>query len=1420
MGGAKRGLRWIKRIVLGLLALSVVAIIVGLIAIHTDWGRDLARKQVESALASSFPGGAKVGVVEGSILGTLTVHDLELDGLDGKPFIVVKTARIRIALAPLVRHIARIELVELDDVLIDKHPQPARPPEIPEVPKPPSAWSVELPDIAVTHARIHVATETRTIDVVDVDATASLSIDTGAITVAARAAGAWSGRKVDATAIVRYVRGTVALPFAEATVGKASVLGMGVHVGSEIDGVVSAWIPAETAKALAAIELPGDVALLASAHAGAVDAQARMASATVRAVVQANLAAKSAQGLVIADVRDGAALDRRFAGSGIVTASVDASMDHVRGIVTLDGVRPVDPMLFGPASIRGKTLVAVDASLTNAWLFIEAGFDLGRGHATVIAELTRAKDGAIAIVKSNLIATARKIGARKTDLSIAYISANARASGPLWPKPELHVVGMLGGDELRFAKTAIETVDVRFDATRSATTHVDVTGVRQGPRLLGSVSLDAHGTLDANNVITAEIDSHTITTAANGVWSGAGGHVVVDLPTVTVRDFRTGNADGTVVVNAAYAKDTSDLDGSVDAKNVSLATLAPGLKGTVGAKLTIARHGGRWSGGGTVTGKNLELPNRPLFDVDGKLAVAGRRVTVDATATSQAGTVTIVADVDGPNDLTDGAAWQRLERRALRTVSVELAHVDGTKLGATGIADGKVALTAKDATGEIRVREIQTKAGAIDGKVAFASRGTDVAATITANLEAVDTFDGAIVVALPAHVFDPAAWQALGRGVVRSATFHAHPVDVDPKMLARLHVVTPYHGRVEATVVVTEGVKDVTAAVDVTRIGGGLVKQPVDVHLEGTIDDHTAHVAMTGKTGAITFVTAAGSAPFDVDHPRDLLTAPITGTIEIPSTPAKDLAAILGRNDVSAGKLEGTITVAGIVSVPTGDLKLTADGVTIPASVSGRPPAKLEKLVATGHWGGVSGEVDINGTEGGGGILHLAARGRPDQLATLAASFEAARFDIAPFAAFMPGALAGARGVVDASLVLKGFDPDTGDLRGMLQIHGGRLPLSSLLGTMRAAEVELSIAGHKVNAKLDAKLGKGTIKGTGTVVLVGSTPSKAEADVTLAQISLIRAFQPTIDARITATFAHGPSQWTGNIVVSKGHVLVASAGGAKLLDVGAPDDMIFVDKVVAPTTSVLTRPPPSRPWLIAAIEIKPTTIDILQDQLEVRGGASGKLTMSLGQGSVGLDGEIDAQRGDIDLLGSRSLLDHGSLVFDGTIDPLLDVRVIRELGDLTITADITGRLSDPTPQLSSDTGSYTQGELYSFFLGGQPSGDRSEVGQAAIAAGAGIASSVVSKQLNQRLFSKLFPHTDLKFNYEAASASSSDAIRVGFWYNRRIFLAGRSHFAESRVDENQYEGILELHLTTDSLIQANVGDRGYDGADYVRRYRW
>ena len=103
-----------------------------------------------------------------------------------------------------------------------------------------------------------------------------------------------------------------------------------------------------------------------------------------------------------------------------------------------------------------------------------------------------------------------------------------------------------------------------------------------------------------------------------------------------------------------------------------------------------------------------------------------------------------------------------------------------------------------------------------------------------------------------------------------------------------------------------------------------------------------------------------------------------------------------------------------------------------------------------------------------------------------------------------------------------------------------------------------------------------------------------------------------------------------------------ATGGAALLDVNAPSDVTFVDAPIK-VTPLLQRPPPDRPWLVARVELKLTSVDVFQDEFQVRGGISGKVTVSAGEGAIGLEGTIDADRADIDLLGARSELDHGSV---------------------------------------------------------------------------------------------------------------------------------------------------------------------------------
>ncbi|HEV7556493.1 MAG TPA: hypothetical protein VGO00_13600, partial [Kofleriaceae bacterium] len=106
----------IKRIVLGLAAVVVLSIAFVVIAIHTDWGRDIARRQVEKVLADVFVGGGHIGKLEGSPFGELVARDVVLDGPDGKPAFSIGTLHVKVQLLPLIHHHAVIDEFVAEDV--------------------------------------------------------------------------------------------------------------------------------------------------------------------------------------------------------------------------------------------------------------------------------------------------------------------------------------------------------------------------------------------------------------------------------------------------------------------------------------------------------------------------------------------------------------------------------------------------------------------------------------------------------------------------------------------------------------------------------------------------------------------------------------------------------------------------------------------------------------------------------------------------------------------------------------------------------------------------------------------------------------------------------------------------------------------------------------------------------------------------------------------------------------------------------------------------------------------------------------------------------------------------------------------------------------------------------------------------------
>src|SRR5204862_6493731 len=110
----RRALRWLKRIVIGTLVLTVVVVAVALVVVHTDWGRDLIKRRVEAALAKFFPGGLTIERIDGSPLGDLEITGVKIGHVNKHTSFAVGKITANLALTSLLSKEVELEKLVLE----------------------------------------------------------------------------------------------------------------------------------------------------------------------------------------------------------------------------------------------------------------------------------------------------------------------------------------------------------------------------------------------------------------------------------------------------------------------------------------------------------------------------------------------------------------------------------------------------------------------------------------------------------------------------------------------------------------------------------------------------------------------------------------------------------------------------------------------------------------------------------------------------------------------------------------------------------------------------------------------------------------------------------------------------------------------------------------------------------------------------------------------------------------------------------------------------------------------------------------------------------------------------------------------------------------------------------------------------------
>jgi autotransporter translocation and assembly factor TamB len=486
--------------------------------------------------------------------------------------------------------------------------------------------------------------------------------------------------------------------------------------------------------------------------------------------------------------------------------------------------------------------------------------------------------------------------------------------------------------------------------------------------------------------------------------------------------------------------------------------------------------------------------------------------------------------------------------------------------------------------------------------------------------------------------------------------------------------------------------------------------------------------------------------------------------------------------------------------------------------IAGQKPPTLEGLDIDARYAAGRVDVRIAGREEASRVLEVAASANIGDPSSLTASVQAANFDIAPLVAFGAGRVRAARGTLNAALAIHGIDPQTGTIRGKLSIKDGRIPLSPELGNLRRASIDVEIVKQRLAATFEGKLGTGggSVKGKLTATIAGGLPAAAQLDMKVTKVSPIGALQPVVDADITGTWKRAPGDqllWTGELAIKNAKIVVPPDTGNELLLIGAPPDMIFVDKQKAVKW---TRHPPTKPWLETKVTIGNTDVDVQDDDFRVRVTARGKLDVAVGDG-LGVSGTISTTKGEVTALTRRYRVESGVIDFDdGTTDPRLDLRIAHDFKTLTLTLDVRGRASAPVPVLTSDPGGYTQGQLMSFLLGADPDTESTSTAtqnQALVSSGLAMLSGRIGRRVTKYLPMRLD-----QLAYEPPTSSSSQALTLPLWRGARSNLVWRQHLG-ARPDENPGEAVFDYDLKPNVTFEATVGERS-KGGDFLWRTRW
>ena len=216
----------------------------------------------------------------------------------------------------------------------------------------------------------------------------------------------------------------------------------------------------------------------------------------------------------------------------------------------------------------------------------------------------------------------------------------------------------------------------------------------------------------------------------------------------------------------------------------------------------------------------------------------------------------------------------------------------------------------------------------------------------------------------------------------------------------------------------------------------------------------------------------------------------------------------------------------------------------------------------------------------------------------------------------------------------------------------------------------------------------------------------------------------------------------------------------------------------------------------------------------------------VGAKMISLTGQLRARRGRVKLFERNYNLVRAEAAFDGSlpINPDLDIEINRTFPEATVTARVTGRLSqvlspstqNKAIQLTSDA-DFSEEQILALMLG-QSIDDVNQQDTSGQQVG-GIGRAIVANEVRDILRKAGLDVDVVRFHEDGVEFGKWVRFSLGDLFSRQVLLGYRLRDSGDEL-KNRNEGTLELPVTRSINLEGRVGDRGIGSFDllWIKRF--